>query len=121
MKTRIVEREAFYICGYAVETNLEENDNDISKLYARFENNRYDSILKQLPLFGKGYYGLEWYTEGHESFFYLFGREIGEMTVAPKGSEIKYIPSAKYLVAEILAGTNLVDAWTEFFYKVIPS
>jgi AraC family transcriptional regulator len=42
------------------------------------------------------------------------------MVAAPKGAEIKHIPSAKYIVAEIPAGTNIVDAWTEFFYKVIP-
>ncbi|AFA50192.1 hypothetical protein Awo_c34680 [Acetobacterium woodii DSM 1030] len=77
--------------------------------------------MKQLPICGKGYYGLEWYTEGHKSFFYLLGRAVGEKTVAPEGAEIKYIPSAKYLVAEIPSGTNLVDAWTEFFYKVIPN
>lgn len=120
MKTKIVERSAFHICGYAIETNLENNDNDISNLLEKFKIEGYDSILNELPLCQKGYYGLEWYTEGHKSFFYLFGKEVGESAAAPKEAEIKLIPSAKYIVAEIPAGTNLVDAWTEFFYKAIP-
>jgi predicted transcriptional regulator YdeE len=119
MNTRIVGRGAFRICGYAVETDLENNDQSISTLYEEFEKEGYDGILKQLPLCEDGYYGLEWYTEGHKSFFYLLGRAVGETAVAPVEAELKHIPSAKYIVAEIPAGTNLVDAWTELFYKVI--
>ena len=120
MKTRIVERDAFSICGYAVETNLEDNNHDISKLYEKFQNKEYDSILKQLPGCEIGYYGLEWYTEGHKSFFYLLGKSVGKATAPPDEAIIKHIPAAKYIVAEIQAETNIVDAWTEFFYKVIP-
>lgn len=120
MKTRIAERGSFSICGYAVETNLENNDPDISKLYDKFQKEGYDSILKQIPQCEEGYYGLEWYTEGHKSFFYLLGRAVGETAAAPVEAEIKTIPAAKYIVAEIPAGTNIVDAWTEFFYKLIP-
>jgi AraC family transcriptional regulator len=120
MKTRIVERNAFSICGCAVETNLADNNNDISKLYEKFQNEEYDRILKQLPDCEVGYYGLEWYTEGHKSFFYLLGKSVGYTATPPKGAIIKHIPPAKYIVAEIPAETNIVDAWTEFFYKVIP-
>lgn len=120
MKTRIVERDAFSICGYAVETSLENNNHDISKLYEKFQNEKYDSILKQLPGCEIGYYGLEWYTEGHKSFFYLLGKSVGKTAVPPKEAIIKHIPAAKYIVAEIQAETNIVDAWAEFFYKVIP-
>jgi predicted transcriptional regulator YdeE len=49
MKTRIAEKEAFRICGYAVETNPENNDQDISRLYEKFEKEGYDGILKQYP------------------------------------------------------------------------
>ena len=120
MRTRIVKRSAFRICGYAVETDLENNDRSISTLYEEFEREGYDGILKQLPLCEDGYYGLEWYTEGHKSFFYLLGRAVGETAAAPLGAEIRAIPAAKYIVAEISARTNIVDAWTEFFYQVIP-
>jgi predicted transcriptional regulator YdeE len=120
MKTRIEERDAFSICGYAVETNLEDNNNDISKLYEKFQNEGYDSILNQLTGCEVGYYGLEWYTEGHKSFFYLLGKSVGETAASPKEAIMKHIPAAKYIVAEIPADTNVFNAWTEFFYKVIP-
>jgi hypothetical protein len=36
ISVKIIEREAFHICGYAIETNAEQNERDSSQLYKDF-------------------------------------------------------------------------------------
>jgi predicted transcriptional regulator YdeE len=120
MDIEIKHRDEFHICGYAVETTLEGNDSDISKLYDDVFGSGRDKALQSLPGCKPGYYGLEWYTEGHKSFYYLLGREVSRSCDAPGGAVIKSIPPAQCAVARIPAGSNLIDAWTEFFYTAIP-
>ncbi len=120
MMLELVTRPAFHICGYATETTLEGNDGDIAALYRDFFETGKEHTLLRLPGCQNGYYGLEWYTEGHQSFFYLLGKAVDETADTPAGAVIKHIPAARYAVAEMPAGRNLVEAWTEFFYTGIP-
>ena len=119
MKLELITRPAFYICGYAVETTLEGNNNDIAALYRAFFETDKERELLRLGC-QRGYYGLEWYTEGHKSFFYLLGKAVDGTADIPSGAVMKRIPAAQYAVAKILAGSNLIEAWTEFFYTAIP-
>ena len=120
MAIRTVLRRPFYICGYAAETTLENNDADIAALYSDFFTSGKEKLLLSLPGCRSGYYGMEWYTAGHKSFFYLLGKEVDKGTKAPSGAIIKYIRAARYAVVELSAGTDIVKAWTEFFYTAIP-
>jgi len=63
---KIIERETFHVCGYAVETNAEQSERDSSKLYYDFFASDKEPILRGLHGSKKGYYGFLWYTEGHE-------------------------------------------------------
>ena len=121
MKIKIITRDGFTVCGYAVKTTLEQNDADIARLYADFSESDKDRILQDLPGCQIGYYGLEWYTGAHKSYYYLLGRQVGPISEIPENAMLKTVPSAQYAVAGIPAGTNLMDAWTEFFYTAIPS
>jgi len=116
-----VRRGGFCICGSAVETTLENNDADISKLYADFFASGLDKTLCGLPGAGAGYYGLEWYAENHKSFFYLLGREVSGGAPVPEGSVMKQIPPGFYAVTRLPAGSGLIEAWTEFFYDAVPA
>lgn len=120
MDIRIESCASFHICGYAVETTLESNDGDIAALYRDFFETGKECTLQCLPGCQSGYYGLEWYTEGHKSFFYLLGKAVDETANIPADAVMKHIPAAQYAVADIPAGRSLVEAWTEFFYTAIP-
>ena len=51
-------RDRFYICGYAVETTLQNNDADIAGLYDSFFGTDKERSLLKLPGCRPGYYGL---------------------------------------------------------------
>lgn len=121
MDFQIVPRDEFAICGYAVETTLTNNDADIAALYSDVLGTEKERTLLSLSGVQPGYYGLEWYTQGHNNFFYLLGKAIDSSNDVPAGAMLRVIPWAEYAVAKIAVGTSLIDAWTEFFYTAIPS
>jgi len=52
----LIERETFYICGYAVVTTAEQNDKDVSALYQDFFDTNKETILSCLQGSQNGYY-----------------------------------------------------------------
>ncbi len=120
MNMEIVERDTFWICGYWVETTLEQNDKDVAALYDDFFCNGKEEILMRLQGSRKGYYGLSWYTDGHERYCYLLGIEVAQRNNAPDNSILKEIPKTTYAVARFPKGEDIIKAWTEFFYHTIP-
>lgn len=121
MEIRSVYREDFYICGYSVETTLEENDKDIAALLQSYfhdgKSERIDEIAKNK---GPEYYGLSWYTKLHERYRYLLGKEVVRPQTIPVGAEIKLVPKTHYAVGSFDRGTDIIQAWTDFFYSAVP-
>jgi hypothetical protein len=76
MDYQVISRGEFAICGYAVETTLAGNDTDIAGLYNSVLGTKKEEALLALCGAQPGYYGLEWYTHGHKSFFYLLGKAV---------------------------------------------
>ena len=120
MKIDIIKKDTFFICGYTVETTLEQNDKDVSILYDDFFNSHKEEILMNLKGSKKGYYGLSWYTQGHEKYCYLLGVEVGQEATAPQNAVLKKVPKTAYAMARFPQGENIINAWTEFFYNEIP-
>lgn len=120
MDISIVERDTFFICGYSVETTLEQNDKDVSALYSDFFGSGKEAILMMLKGSKKGYYGLIWYTEGKERYCYLLGIEVGQENIAPENSILKKISKATYAVTRFTKSEDIIEAWTNFYYNVIP-
>lgn len=120
MKIKTVDRDQFTVCGYAVETTLEKNDEDIPRLYKAYFETGKDEELPAQPGCKNGYYGLSWYTKGHERYCYLLGRETGEAFSMPEGAVRKTVPPGLYAVAQVPEGADIKEAWTVFFYEDIP-
>lgn len=120
MEISIVKRDAFAVCGFYGETTKAQNDDDISALYDRFFNSGIEKSLMDFSGAKKGYYGLSWYTQGHERYCYLLGIEVGPGNIAPMNSIIKEVPGADYARACFSEGADIIKAWTEFFYNEIP-
>ncbi len=120
MDINIMERDTFFICGYLVETTLEQKDKDVSALYGDFFYNSKDTILMTLKGSKKGYYGLNWYTKGHERYCYLLGIEVEQDIIAPVNSILKEIAKTTYAVARFPKGEDIIKVWTEFYYNEIP-
>lgn len=120
MNVQTVRRGALAICGYAVETTLNNNDADLQKLFSNFFDSGKDELLLGLKGAEPGFFGVEWYTPGHKSFFYLLGVAVDKNVRVPEGAVLKVIPAAAYAVTKVCAGRSLVEAWTEFFYTAIP-
>ena len=116
----LIERDTFYICGYAVETTAAQNDKDVSNLYNDFFNKDKESILSRLQGSKKGYYGLSWYTQGHEKYCYLLGIEVGKENDPPENALFKSLEKTLYAVARYPHGRDIIEAWNEFFYTDIP-
>jgi len=117
---KLIERETFHICGYAVETTAEQNDEDLSKLYKDFFDSDKESVLLRLQGSKKGYYGLMWYTGGHEKYYYLLGIEVGGENEPPEKAMLKTIAKHTYAVSYYPHDKDAIEAWTEFFYTDIP-
>ena len=118
---KFVERDTFYICGYAVETMAVQNDADISRLYSDFFNTDKEAVLLRLNGSRKGYFGLSWYTQGHEKYYYLLGIEVDKENDPPETALIKTVSKTVYAVASYSHGKDIIEAWNEFYFTDIPN
>ena len=121
MDVSFVEKETFYVYGYSVETTLEQNDQDVSALYDDFFHSGKETAFMELKGCEKGYYGLSWYTQGHERYRYLLGIAAGKDNAAPEKAVMKEVPKTSYAVARFPQGEDILKAWSEFFYNGIPA
>ena len=117
---KLVERDTLHICGYAEETDAKHNGDDLSALYKDFFDNKVSNLMS-LPGSKKGYYGLMWYTHGHEKYCYLLGTQVRGDCQPPANSTLKTIPKTTYAVACYPHDKDIIEAWTEFFYTDIPN
>lgn len=118
---KIIEREAFHICGYVAQTTAEQNEADLSKLYDDFFTSGKKSILEDLKGSKKGYYGASWYTEGHEKYCHMLGLEVSKENDPPPNALFKTATKTTYAVASYPHDKNIIEAWGEFFYTDIPN
>lgn len=110
-------REAFSVCGYCTETCVETCAGDLENLWNDF-------ALKKANLFERfgerrDFYGLMWKTENGR-YCYLIGIEAPETGRDPEGTVRKRIPSAEYAVATVPMSVGAVEAWTRFYYEILP-
>jgi len=115
-----IERNTLHICGYVVETDAAHNADDLSKLFKDFFDNDKESVLLNLHGSKRGFYGLMWYTQGHEKYCYLLGLEVGEECKPPDNAILKTIPKTTYAVARYPHDKDAIEAWSEFFFTDIP-
>jgi predicted transcriptional regulator YdeE len=120
MDILLVEREPFFVCGFAVETTAANNDKDLSALYEDFFRQHKDAVLENLNGSKKGFYGLSWYTEGHTRYCHLLGIEVGRDNAVPENAVFKDVPKTTYAVARFAQGDDIIKAWSKFFYNDIP-
>lgn len=118
---KLIKREAFSICGYAVETNAQQNTDDLSALYKNFSSTGKKTILRKLQGSKKGFYGLMWYTQEHHKYCYLLGIEVNEKCKPPANSVLKAIPKTTYAVSCYADSKDTIEAWNELFFTVILS
>lgn len=119
MKFRLFNRSAFSICGYSMETSLETCGPDLKKLWKDY--NLTAQKLYDVVGMREDFYGLMWKTKTSKSnYFYLIGIEVAEAKKLPEKAGIKRIPPAEYAVASVPSSISAIDAWTEFYYKVLP-
>ena len=118
---KIVERETFHVCGYAAKTTPEQNEADLSALYSDFFESDKEAVLRSLQGNKKGYYGVLWYTDGHEKYYYLLGIEVASGNKPPENAMLKTAAKTTYAVASYPHDKDAIEAWTEFFYTDIPN
>ncbi len=114
LKIRFENREHFKVYGYAAETSLDTNDQDLTRLW------QHKNDLLSLQNDSPSLYGVMWYTEQHR-FFYLLGFPVTEYLQFLEGMVFAEIPAARFAVAAVPEGMSAVTAWTEFFEKELPA
>lgn len=117
---QLIERDTIYIFGYVVETTSAQNNKIISELYNTFFESDKEATLLSLKGSKRGYFGLMWYTQGHEKYCYLLGIEADKENTLPTGAQLKTISKAIYAVAHYPYDKDIIEAWNEFFYITIP-
>ena len=121
MQIRFIDKTIFQICGYSIETSLEESEQDVAALYSDYFNTEKSALVDNVAKNKAAeYYGLMWYLEGHERYRYLLGKEAANPSLIPSEAELKEIPAALYAVASFEKDYNGVKAWTDFFFEAIP-
>ena len=118
---KFIERDTLHICGYVVETDAAHNADDLSRLYKDFFDNDKESVLLSLHGSKKGFYGLMWYTQGHEKYCYLLGLEVDGECKPPDSAILKTITKTTYAVACYPHDKDAIEAWSEFFFTDIPN
>ncbi len=121
MQICFIDKADFKICGYSVETSLEESGQDVAALCSGyFSSDRVTVINSVAKNTVAEYYGLMWYLEGHERYRYLLGKETVNLSGIPANAELIEIPAALYAVASFEKDYDAVKAWTDFFFEAIP-
>ena len=121
MQIRFMDKASFQICGYSVETSLDESSKDVEDLYNDYFNTEKATLIDNAArIKATEFYGLMWYLQGHERYHYLLGKETVNLTVIPSKAELKEIPAAFYAVATFDNDYDSVKAWTDFFFEAIP-
>lgn len=121
MQIRFIAKPDFQICGYSVETSLDESGQDVAALYSGYFSSDKVSLIDNVAKNKAAeYYGLMWYLEGHERYRYLLGKEAVNPSIIPAKAELKEIPAALYAVASFEKDHDAVKAWTDFFFESIP-
>lgn len=122
MQIRFIDKADFQICGYSIETSLDESGQDVAALYSDYFNSGKVAMINNVAKSRAAeYYGLMWYLEGHERYRYLLGKETVNLSITPDKAELKEIPAACYAVASFEKDYDAVKAWTDFFFQAIPS
>ena len=121
MQIRFVDKADFQICGYSVETSLDESSQDVAALYNDYFDTEkaalVDTVAKNRAA---EFFGLMWYLEGHKRYRYLVGKETVNPSAIPAGAELMEIPPALYAVASFDKDFDGAKAWTDFFFEAIP-
>ena len=121
MQIRFIDKAGFQICGYSIETSLDESNEDVAALYNDYFNTEKATLIDSVAKTNAAeFYGLMWYLEGHERYRYLVGKETVNLSVIPAEAELKEIPYALYAVASFDKDFDGVKAWTDFFFEAIP-
>ncbi len=115
MDIRFVNREAFVVAGYAVETNHTSNDKDLGELW-----HTYRTHLLADPESRSCLYGVLWYTENH-GYYYLLGIEQRNNKLTDEQTMSVEIPAAQFAVAVVPGGMTAGEAWTEYFEIELPA
>lgn len=121
MQIQFVEKADFQICGYSIETSLEESGQDVAALYRDYFRSgmalAIDNVAKNKTA---AFYGLMWYLKDHKRYRYLLGKETSLLSEIPDNAALIEIPAALYAAAAFEKGHDAVNAWTDFFFKAIP-
>jgi len=121
MQIRFINKADFQISGYSVETSLDESKKDVAALYDDYFNTEKAALIDNAAKNkAAGYYGLMWYSEGHERYRYLLGKETANLPAIPAEAETKELPTALYAVASFEKEYDNDKAWTAFFFEAIP-
>lgn len=115
------ERAEFELCGYFVETGSEDNDKNINALFHDYFHQGKAKMIEQIAKNnGAEHYGLVWYTQNHEKYCYLLGKEVVAPEKIPLGAQLMRIPKTRYAFEAFEAEVDIIRAWSDFFYKDIP-
>ena len=121
MQIRFINKADFLICGYSVETSLDDSSKDVAELYSDYFNTEKASLIDNaVNNKATEYYGLMWYLEGHERYNYLLGKETANLSAVPAEAETKLINAALYAVSYFERAHDNAKAWTDFFFEAIP-
>ena len=119
LNLRLCSRNTFFVAGYSVQTSLETCTMDLEKLWKDYDSNKKNLF----DLFGarEDFYGVMWKTKASKNrYFYLIGIDVAQADRLPKKIETIQIPYEEYAVVSVPASLSAVEAWTEFYNKVLP-
>ncbi|MCD7901254.1 MAG: GyrI-like domain-containing protein [Bacteroides sp.] len=116
---RFEDHKPFIVWGYSVETNLENGDQDVGKLWSDYKNE-----LLSLPATSPGLYGIMWYTDNtHKQYFYMLAVHVDDREEHLSNNNIQCleIPNGLFAVASLPDDADLREAWTDFYFKELPA
>ena len=110
MDMRIENRDAFCLCGYAMETSEETLEKDCATMRQQHED--------KLRAISPNLYFVAWMSENGKMIYQLSVETPGD---TPAGMTRVEVPAAQFAVGTVPQGESVLGAWHKFFETVEPT
>lgn len=120
MSIDIVTQPDFQVCGYVVDTDLEQYGRKANReeLFANFYRDGRSDAIAEIADNPKEYYALAWYSGPDRRIDYLLGQRVVDPQEIPEGAIIKDVKGTTYACGRFEADQDIERMWTDFYYQI---
>jgi predicted transcriptional regulator YdeE len=120
MNIEIVEQPEFQVCGYVLDTDLEQYGRKANReeLFANFYKDGRAEIIAAIAENPTEFYALAWFSGPDRRIYYLLGQLVRSPVTIPEGAVLKTVKGTTYARGRFDGEEDIEREWTNFYYQV---